>query len=499
MIKYELQYYDNLLNSKHQLNAELKDVQSLLNKVTNSITELQKSSLTEEEVVQLAEYEKQKIELLTRLNEIAQSFNSVNQEIGAYNVEKIEEAKELISTVVEFSKINEEIKTAEKLSKKSNSPKIILENAEGRKKEIAEELVDDYKILITKKKELMNEQRLAYKKLNDMPSLKEQKEVLQQIEKSEQVVSSTESVEEVDYFEKLSLEEQIDETKKRIDRIIKTGELPNQGKKKIINYNGQKYSIPKVYYGKFSETIGLLKKLEQEKLEKNNQQEVETVSSLSDMLEVKNESQPTVSEQQPVEKSEELSAIITKKRKVPNIKEIIKQRWKPVIAAALALTMSATMFVACLSKKGAEQINNYNNVQTVVETNDIDEFINENPLEDKLNFSLDNETSVDNFINIGTIVSVNENAPIYNNMYDATNGSNQLNQMYPGNNMSVLGIVFNVNNNLVFVTDANQIDELKNMGCEITSYAVSLDGNNITGFYNAGDINVNTLEGEKTL
>ena len=175
MIKYELQYYDNLLNSKHQLNAELKDVQSLLNKVTNSITEFQKSSLTEEEVVQLAEYEKQKIELLTRLNEIAQSFNSINQEIGAYNVEKIEEAKELISTVVEFSKISEEIKTAEKLSKKSNSPKIILENAEGRKKEIAEELVDDYKILITKKKELMNEQRLAYKKLNDMPSLKEQK------------------------------------------------------------------------------------------------------------------------------------------------------------------------------------------------------------------------------------------------------------------------------------------------------------------------------------
>lgn len=243
----------------------------------------------------------------------------------------------------------------------------------------------------------------------------------------------------------------------------------------------------------------MLRKLEQEKLEKNNQQEVETVSSLSDMLEVKNESQPTFSEQQPVEKSEELFAIITKKRKVPNIKEIIKQRWKPVIAAALALTMSATMFVACLSKKGAEQINNYNNVETVVGTNDIDEFINENTLKDKLNVALDNENSVDNTINIGTIVSINENAPIYNNMYDATNSSNQLNQMYPGNNMSVLGIVFNVNNNLVFVTDANQIDELKNMGCEITSYAVSLDGNNITGFYSADDINVNTLEGEKTL
>lgn len=486
MIKYELQYYDNLLNSKHQLNEELKDVEALLSKVTNSITELQKSSLTEEEAAQLAEFEKQKIELLTRLNEIAQSFNSINQEIGIYSAKKIEEAKELISIVVEFSKISEEIKTVEKLSKKSNGPKVILENAEGRKKEIAEELVDDYKVLITKKKELMTKQKLAYKKLNDMPSLKEQREVLQQIENPTPAVTlpKQETLEEIDYFDKLSLEEKIVETKKIIDRIIKTGELPNQGKKRLITYNGQKYSIPKIYYGRFSENIGLLRKLEQEQLEMNKPQISEEVPQTDEKPKVEEET-----------KKEEVTAVITKKRKVIDIKNILKKHWKPVIAAALAITISTTALVASLSKRIDKQFVNTNSYQTTTAT------MTEDDAEETLDLvenNLNNESLTNDSINIGTMISIDETAPIYNNMYDATNGTNQLKQMYPGNNMIVLGVVFNVNDQLVFVTDENQIEELRKMGCEITSYAGSFDGKTITAFCDVND--VNTIgEGIKTL
>lgn len=494
MIKYELQYFDNLLNSKHQLNAELKNVQGLLSKVTNSITELQNSSLTEEEATQLAEFESQKIELLTRLNEIAQSFNSINQEIGSYNVEKIEEAKELISVVVEFSRVTEEIKTAEKLSKKSNGSKVILENAEGRKKEIAEELAESYKDLITKKKNLMIQHKKAYEKLNGMPSLKQQREVLQQIENPEPVVSQSESLEEIDYFENFSLEEKMIETKKRIDRIIKTGELPNQGKKVLITYNGQKYKIPKVYYGRFSETLGLLRKLEKEQLEKNNSQITGEMSS----------SQNNVEPPKVEPKKEEKEATITKKRKGINIKNMLKKHWKSVAAIALAVTISATALVASLSKKLDKRINTDISPQTISATIIEDNAkeildLNEEKAKESLDLIEESQSLASDSINIGTTVSISETAPIYNNMHDATNGTNQLNQMYPGNNMSVLGVVFNVNDNLVFVTDTNQINGFRNMGCEETAYAVSLDGSNITGFYNVNDV-VNTIgEGTKTL
>ncbi len=508
MIRYDLQYYVNLLNSKQQLNYELKDVQNLLNKVNNSITRLQKSDLSKEEKEKLIQFESQKIELLTRLNEIAANFNSVNKEIASNSEEKIAEVRELISIVVELTKLDSEIKVAEKLSTKSNGLKVYVKNAEGKKRKIAIELVDDYIELIENKKKLVSKQRKIYEKFNNTPSLSVQKEVIEQVENPEQSNSNPKEVfkVEIDYFEKLPLEEKIAETKKRVDRIIKTGELPNQGKKMIINYNGKKYNIPKIYYGKFSETIGLLKKLEKEQAEKNKVQLTEEISP----------SQEITFDDVEAAKNQKTTATIIKKRKLIDIKKILKKHWKPIIAASLALTISATAFVASLSKKVDKQFSNYIDNQIAI-TNEIDvteendnKNIYQNNYDNKSQENNDNKNETENnlddtdqekndSINIGNIVSLKENAPIYNNMYDATNLSNKLNQKYSGSSMNVLGVVFQVNDRLVFLTNENQIDEFNKMGYEITALALSLDGSNITGFYNINDVNVNTYKGDKTL
>ena len=60
-------------------------------------------------------------------------------------------------------------------------------------------------------------------------------------------------------------EEKIKETKDRLERIFATSLLPNQGKKIIVTYNGDKKTIPRKYQGYFNETMKELRLLEKNK------------------------------------------------------------------------------------------------------------------------------------------------------------------------------------------------------------------------------------------
>lgn len=59
--------------------------------------------------------------------------------------------------------------------------------------------------------------------------------------------------------------EKIKETKDRLERIFATSLLPNQGKKIIVTYNGDKKTIPRKYQGYFNETMKELRLLERNK------------------------------------------------------------------------------------------------------------------------------------------------------------------------------------------------------------------------------------------
>ena len=66
-------------------------------------------------------------------------------------------------------------------------------------------------------------------------------------------------------YEDLTIDEKIKETKDRLERIFATSLLPNQGKKIIVTYNGDKKTIPRKYQGYFNETMKELRLLERNK------------------------------------------------------------------------------------------------------------------------------------------------------------------------------------------------------------------------------------------
>ena len=489
MIKYQLQQFDNLKSSKQLLNKELGNISNLLNKANETINSLNSQTLTQEQYELLMQSEKDKIELVNRINEIAEKIKNVNSELQQYDISKIEEAREYISVMIEFSKISDDIKLIEKMSKKTTDQKVEVISAEGRKKKIDAEYVDEYNNLVNRKKELMSKQTLAYHKVSNIPSLIEQKKVVEDFSPSPAINVSPSK--EVDVFESLSLEEKIEETKKRIDRIIKTSELPNQGKKRLITYNGQKYDIPKIYYGRFSETMRLLGKLEKEQLENNKINEAQSLN---------------LEEPKSDEKEEVVEAVITKKRNVIDLKEKLKKHWKPIIAAALAITISTSSLLATLVKNTKDKLN-IDNPYTIEEI--ANDYIAENhtinfdqnsisgvvPVVEK-NILNNSETTN---ISLGESVTLKSNSPIYSNMYDATTQNNKLNPLYSNNSMKINGVVFNVNGKLIFVNNQQQINELEQMGCQITALSLSIDGANTTGFYNINDVNVNIIEEAKTL
>ena len=508
MIKYQLQQFENLKSSKQLLNKELSDVVGLLAKANETITNLSSQNLSQEQSEILMQSEKDKIELVNRINEIAEKIKDVNSELQQYDTTKIDSAKNYIAVMVEFSKLSDDIKLIEKMSKKSSDSKVEVISAEGRKKKIDADYVDEYNTLVNRKKELMSKQSEAYHKISNIPSLMEQKKVIEQIENPTPVLQENKVTEEIDIFDNLPLEEKITETKNRIERIIKTSELPNQGKKRLITYNGNKYDIPQIYYGRFSETMQLLRRLEKEQMEKQNPIE-KTVIEQSENIAAPIEQNINDGQEKNVEevkKEEQIESVIVKKRKVIDIKERLKKHWKPVLAAALALTISTSALLATLVKNAKDKIN-LDNPYTIEEVaqdyvldnqtinfqqNDVTGVV---PVVEKIELSYPETANVV----LGESVSLKNGAPIYNNMYDATNQNNKLNPLYPDSSMKINGAVFNVNGNLIYVNDQHKIDEFQQLGCQITALSLSIDGVNTTGFYNVNDVNINTIEEVRTL
>lgn len=197
---------------------------------------------------------------IKQMNTIAKELSQVNEKIAQYNIDSLTKISSYFSCKDSFDKVCKDIKAIEELSKESNKEKEIISSAEGRRKKIDKELSKEYKALVEYKKKLQSTFSKYYNDIKDITT------VVNKSQNKEILPSHQEQIEyvlpKIKGYEDLTTEEKIKETKDRLERIFATSLLPNQGKKIIVTYNGNKKTIPRKYQGYFNETMKELRLLE---------------------------------------------------------------------------------------------------------------------------------------------------------------------------------------------------------------------------------------------
>lgn len=194
-------------------------------------------------------------ESIKRINEIGANLNQISKSLQGYDKEKLDKVTKYYETKKEFDRLVGEIQTIEKLSDKSSGEKTETLSSDGRKKYIDKSLLEEYNRLAKEKSELGRKFNSEYKELEGIITLVDDVPT----EEEEQVETTSRDYElPIKSYEDLTPEEKQKELEDRLQRIFNSSKLPNQGKKKIVTYNGNKYTIPKAYKGRFNETVGEL-------------------------------------------------------------------------------------------------------------------------------------------------------------------------------------------------------------------------------------------------
>lgn len=208
-----------------------------------------------------------------RTNEIGNQLNKINTSLQKYDEEKIVKVQRYFETKKEFDRLVGELQTIEKLSKKSKGEKSETRTSEGRKKYIDNTLLEEYNLLASEKSKLQKRFYSEYKELEGITSL---------IQGTPEVTENTEMVTAREYelpirsYEELTPEEKQKELEERLQRIFNSAFLPNQGKKVIVTYDSKKYTIPKIYQGRFNETVRELNTLKKVIVPKKSSAKEET-------------------------------------------------------------------------------------------------------------------------------------------------------------------------------------------------------------------------------
>lgn len=210
---------------------------------------------------------------ISRTNEIGSQLNKINTSLQKYDEEKIVKVQGYFETKKEFDRLVGELQTIEKLSKKSKGEKSETRSSEGRKKYIDNTLLEEYNLLASEKSKLQKRFNSEYKELEGITSL---------TQGTPEVTENTEMVTTREYelpirgYEELTPEEKQKELEECLQRIFNSAFLPNQGKKVIVTYDSKKYTIPKIYQGRFNETVRELNTLKKGIVPKKSSAKEET-------------------------------------------------------------------------------------------------------------------------------------------------------------------------------------------------------------------------------
>lgn len=200
---------------------------------------------------------------IKQINTIAKELSEVNEKIAQYNIDSLTKISSYFSCKDSFDKVCKDIKAIEELSKESTKEKEIIPSAEGRNKKIDKELSEEYKSLVEYKKKLQSSISKYYNNIKNITTVVDNTQAKEKISPVQVQVEYV--LPKIKGYEDLTIDEKIKETKDRLERIFATSLLPNQGKKIIVTYNGDKKTIPRKYQGYFNETMKELRLLERSK------------------------------------------------------------------------------------------------------------------------------------------------------------------------------------------------------------------------------------------
>ena len=210
---------------------------------------------------------------ISRTNEIGSQLNKINTSLQKYDEEKIVKVQGYFETKKEFDRLVGELQTIEKLSKKSKGEKSETRSSEGRKKYIDNTLLEEYNLLASEKSKLQKRFYSEYKELEGITSLTQG---TPEVTENTEMVTTREYELPIRSYEELTPEEKQKELEERLQRIFNSAFLPNQGKKVIVTYDSKKYTIPKIYQGRFNETVRELNTLKKGIVPKKSSAKEET-------------------------------------------------------------------------------------------------------------------------------------------------------------------------------------------------------------------------------
>lgn len=210
---------------------------------------------------------------ISRTNEIGSQLNKINTSLQKYDEEKIVKVQGYFETKKEFDRLVGELQTIEKLSKKSKGEKSETRSSEGRKKYIDNTLLEEYNLLASEKSKLQKRFNSEYKELEGITSLTQG---TPEVTENTEMVTTREYELPIRSYEELTPEEKQKELEERLQRIFNSAFLPNQGKKVIVTYDSKKYTIPKIYQGRFNETVRELNTLKKGIVPKKSSAKEET-------------------------------------------------------------------------------------------------------------------------------------------------------------------------------------------------------------------------------
>lgn len=373
------------------------------------------------------------------------------KEINRYN---LEELKAYLEKRMEYNKVVSDLKLIEKLSKKTTDFCVTTYSAEGRKRQIDKDLVNEYNELVLKKRRLGIDILNIENKVNSFnPNIMNKIEVEVEEENLNPEVKKD--------YEDLTLDEKINYLDNEINNIINVSKEPNMGKKRLINYQNEKHEIALCLYGKYKENYLKLAKLKKEKeLEESKRKEealkekeiddiIKEVNtypsdnnnySADDILKEVNNDEYSVDniikevkgfDNAPKEEDNKIIEI-KNIRKPFNKRDIIKK-----VKAAVAVIVATTVLFSlgsCLRIK--------NNNKTIDEVIKEEEVI-ENPKIEEVN---------DTHLQIGDIVKVNSQTPIYRSSMDVASKTNPLTPYFKDDDDRVIdALVYNEDDKITTV------------------------------------------------
>lgn len=477
VIKEQVKKYQDILTKKEELTKEYSDWLELYKDIKNMVAKLRsiyEVSQTQEAKAELDKWLKEEKDYLEIINEYSEKFIALKSQLADFNEEQIEEQVDYLAKVTEYEQISRRMKEIERKSKKTAGGYEIIANAEGRNKKININYAQDYIDLCEKKKSIAKDVKKLWSKVINQNETK----------------LSYPALSEDNYYNNLSLEEQIAELENRREQIKNAS-----GIRSDVNSDNKVINIPKQYIGLYLMYGTEIKKLKKQIAENRKNYLIQN----NELLNLVDDNKPKDitftfdaieyedwHEDERYDDNPGFMKIINikKSHNKKGIKEKIKKAICVIAASAIVLTM-----VSVGVKKLKKAIN----------SNKLDKSPNTTMVSSEPFSEVDNDNNVPvvqekSNIRLNDAFSVNENAKIYKSIYDATLQRNSLDRFDVSDCRVISGMSVNYEGELYFfyATNVNaqeNIDELIARGGRITAVLCS-NPYGYEGFYNINDVNV---------